>query len=124
MVKAIYKALFSDGFQWRSVVKMLCVLNRTPDMHVYSYGRYSITLCEKHRYKAVFTPMMCTQVRFCVRHATLLLKLFQSWAQGIFPRMCKSAGIDKNDPILGASEAQRYFFTFFFFLALYIRILN
>ena len=30
------------------------------------------TLYEKHRCKALFTAMMCTQVRFCVWDATLL----------------------------------------------------
>ena len=35
---------------------------------------YSIILCEKHHCKVVFTAIMCTQVRFCVWHATLLTK--------------------------------------------------
>ena len=60
--------------QWRSVMEIHdCVLNLTPDMHVYSNKRFLISLYEKHRCKAVFLTMMFTQVHFCVRHATLLL---------------------------------------------------
>ena len=59
------------------------------------------------------------------------LKLFQSWAQGIFPRMGKSAGIDKNDPIQFSAHRRRKhnFLRFFWRYTLYfnsqlIRALN